>query len=419
MFKKIKQHLLIFILVVIGVIFLAGVSFAAFQTKEIHHERLDTGVIFIWSDGKGNWQNNLYPGGPGERNFSLNIGKNMKDVNVKAYTGSNFSFGDSSTSHWNETVKCYNQSSYNQNYVPYSVTGESHTFSYDESSGKLTINQNVTLSSSKKFDVADYVRRSDQQTVYDYLGNPPANVTEAMNKMLTDPSVQGYLYFCPLVITYTEVTNEEVPDPLVLEANLMLPPEGETDTPYTAKDITMIPQGGTFQSSKLEISSNGGETYTTVTSWPSHTKNAEMGDSQSIAGTYKYRLTVYLTDGTSDTDEKSIVIKYKTPKIQVFGEAKLVIPEYTYEGHKFPIRDESTFTVTDEEGFTRTYSAQEAYKMGIASSEYSFSTGRSDYDYEMFNDVKGEGVFFSAGTKHITLTITLKDGTIETTTVSM
>jgi hypothetical protein len=428
MLKKIRKHLLISILAVVGAVLLAGVSFAAFQTKEIDHEMLNTGVVFVWSDGSGNWQNGLNPGGPCNRSFSVNIGKDRTDVSVKAYNGSNFSFGDSDTSHWNETVKCTGLSSYNTNYVPYSTGSGSISSNYDKTTGKLTVNQTVTLSSSLKFDVAYYVSNHQQQYVYDYLGDDiPSSITDPMNQMLTDSNVQGFLYFCPLVINYTEVTTEEVPDPLVLEANLMLPPEGETDTPYTVKDITLIPQGGTFQSSKLEVSDNGGATYTQLTGWPSNTKNADMEETQSIAGTYKYRLTVYLKDGTSDTDEKSIVIADKTPEINVSVEAHLVIPEYTYEGHKFPMQDESIFTVTDEDGNETVFSAQEAYAMGIARSNYTFyddayatnRTDSSDYDFETFNDVKGEGVFYYHGMKSIKLEITIKSGEIEMDTATI
>jgi hypothetical protein len=192
-----------------------------------------------------------------------------------------------------------------------------------------------------------------------------------MDRMLTDTRVKGYLYFCPLVITYTETKTVDVPDPLVLEANLMLPAKGSTDTPYTVKDITVMPKGGTFQSSKLEVSENGGQTYTLVSDWPSKTKNASMEDSKSIAKTYKYRLTVYLTDGTSDTDEKSIDIEYTGPQIEIEVEADLLLPEYTWEGHTEIAEDASIFTVTDETGKKTVYSAVEAYRLGIATNSFS------------------------------------------------
>ena len=428
MLKKMRKHLLVYILAAVGVVLLAGVSFAAFKTTEIDHEMLNTGVVFVWSDGSGNWQNGLHPDGPCNRNFSVNIGKARKDVSVVAYSGSNFTFGDSATSHWNETVMCTGLPSYNTNYVPYSTGGGSINFNYDETTGKLTVNQTITLSSSKTFDVAYYVRKNDQQYVYDYLGdNIPSSITDPMDNMLTDPRVRGFLYFCPLVINYTEVTTEEVPDPIDLTAVLDLPAEGETGTAYIVADATIIPIGRTFQSSKLEMSDDGGQTYTTVTDWPTHTKNADMEDAQSIAGTYKYRLTVYLTDGTSDTDEKSIVIADKTPEINVSVEAHLVIPEYTYEGHKFPMKDESIFTVTDEDGNETVYSAQEAYAMGIARSSYTFyddtsqsnRTDSSDYDFEQFNDVKGEGVFYHYGMKSINLHVTIRSGATITDTVSV
>ena len=65
--------------------------------------------------------------------------------------------------------------------------------------------------------------------------------------------------------------------------------------------------------------------------------------------------------------------------------------------------------------------------MGIARSTYIFyddttqssKTDSSDYDFETFSDIKGEGVFYHYGQKSITLKITLKSGKIVTDTVSI
>jgi hypothetical protein len=170
MLKKMKKRFWVIILAAAGVALLAGVSFAALQTTEIDHEMLNTGVVFVWSDGVGNWQNGLSPGGNCDRSFSVNIGKDRTNVNVVKYTSNNFSFGDSDTSHWNETVKCYDLASYNKNYIPYAVNAGSLNFDYNKSTGKITVNQTVKLSSSSQFDVAEYVRKGKQQEVYDYLG---------------------------------------------------------------------------------------------------------------------------------------------------------------------------------------------------------------------------------------------------------
>nr|WP_315021731.1 hypothetical protein [uncultured Aminipila sp.] len=420
MFKKSKKTLTISILALLLVFIIGGVSYAVtYKTTEVHHEMLNTGVVFIWSDGAGNWQNGISPNSSCPRSFTINIGKDMKDVSVSAYNGSNFKFGSEETSHWNKTKMCKGKGSYDANYIPYAISSGSQTFSYDAKSGNITIKQSARLSSSKLFDVAYYVGKGKQQTVYDYLGdNIPSGITEPMNKMLTDKSVKGYLYFCPLVIKYTEVKKEVVEEPLELKAELELPANGKTNTPYPVKDITQIPKGATFQSSTLYCSSDNGQTYDVVNEWDCNTQNAQMNDSKITAGEYKYRLVVYLTNGQSSSDDKSIIIADKEPNITVTGEAHLVIIgdgiengiPYGYEGHPYMMYDESIFYVTDEDGKTIKLSAEEAYAKGIARNKITFDTDKTDVSMKSFNKVEKEATWQHKGLKHITLTITIKDG---------
>nr|WP_315022985.1 hypothetical protein [uncultured Aminipila sp.] len=421
MFKKSKKTLTISILALVLVFIIGGVAYAVtYKTITTEHEMLNTGVVFIWADGNGNWQNGLKPNGSCNRSFSVNIGANMKVVKVSAYNCANFSFGKDDISHWNKTKMCKGKSSFDTNYIPYSVNGGSLSFKYNEKSGNLTVTQRVSLSSSQTFDVADKVRKGNQQEVYDYLGKDiPSGITEPMNKMLTDPSVQGYLYFCPVVINYKEVRTEVVEEPLELKAVLDLPEKGETNTPYPVKDMTQIPKGGTFQSSKLEKSVDGGKTYTLVNDWDSHAQNAEMEDENSLAITIKYRLTVYLKSGESSTDEKTIVLEEHDPEVSVKCDIKLNIKgsenwgdekHFTYEGHPAMLYDDSVFYVTDEEGNTIKLSAEEAYAKSIARNKFTFDTPSSDVSMKSFNKVEKEATWQHRGTKTVTLTVTLKDG---------
>lgn len=421
MFKKSRKTLTISILALLVVFIIGGVSYAlTYKTITTEHEMLNTGVVFIWADGNGNWQNGLKPNGSCNRSFSVNIGANRTDVKVSAYNGSNFDFGKDDVSHWNKTKMCRDKISYGLNYIPYSVNAGSLSFKYEEKSGNLTVNQRVTLSSAKTFDVAYYVRQGQQQKVYYYLGDDiPAGITEPMNKMLTDPSVQGYLYFCPVVINYKEVRTEVVEEPLELKAELELPTKSETNAPYPVKDITQIPKGGTFQSSKLEKSVDGGKSYTLVNDWDSHTQNAEMQDENSLAIAINYRLTVYLKSGESSTDEKAIVLEEHQPEYKLSGKAVLTPKgegtnergmQFVYESHPCMLYDESEFYLTDEEGKTVTLSAQEAYAKGVASSRYYFDSPSSEYTVKKYNSVEREVSFNHYGDKTITLEVTLKDG---------
>lgn len=207
--RSTNKIMVIFCVVVLvtGIFITIGTSYGATEIVVAHHERLDTGVVFIWEDGKGNWQYGLYPGGPCDRSFSLGIGKgNYKNFDVTRYNGSNFSFSDKSNCHWNKTDMAQSKAEYDYNYIPYAAHYNSASISYNGSSGALSVNNSVTLQSSTTFNVAEYVRQGRQSEIYAYLGpNPPASITDPMNKMLTDPDISAYLYFCPIVITYDEV----------------------------------------------------------------------------------------------------------------------------------------------------------------------------------------------------------------------
>ncbi len=207
-YKKRSRKSLVLTVIVIFILLTTVIGFASTKEVIIKHERLDTGVVFVWADGKGVWQNGLRPNGPCNRDVTINIGKaDFKNFKCEVYNNTNFKFGkDESTFHWNKTKKCKDQDSFNRNYLDYCASFNSGSVKYDKASGNLNIKESVTLTSNQEFDVAQYVRKGNQQTVYDYLGDDiPSGITDPMNKMLTDPDVKGYLYFCPMVITYDEV----------------------------------------------------------------------------------------------------------------------------------------------------------------------------------------------------------------------
>lgn len=254
--KKGRKSIILSVIVAI-ILLTTVVGFASTKEVIIKHERLDTGVIFIWADGKGVWQNELKPNGSCNRNVTINIGKaDFKNFKCEVYNGTNFKFGkDESTSHWNKTKKCKDQDSFNRNYLDYCSSFNSGSVKYDKSSGNLNIKESVTLTSNIEFDVAQHVRKGDQKTIYDYLGdNISSGITDPMNKMLTDPKVQGYLYFCPMVITYDEV--KLIPFGTLI-AGLDVPERVRVGESYTVRDTSII-EGDTLDHSELYFDTGNG-----------------------------------------------------------------------------------------------------------------------------------------------------------------
>lgn len=84
------------------------------------------------------------------------------------------------------------------------------------------------------------------------------------------------------------------------------------------------------------------------------------------------------------------------------------------------LKDQSRFTLTDEDGKTVTYSAEEAYELGIAYNRFKvLHCDSDDYELKKINDIKYQVIFNSPGTKEIELRVTLKDGKIIKKTIDI
>lgn len=397
MINKFKKHFLISSLVLVVFLLLGMVSFALTKTTTVSHTRLDTGVYFIWGDKNNNWQNGIGTGSSPTRTFSINIGSGMSNIDIKEYNANNFTFSNESTCHWNKTKYCYDQTSYKLNYYPYAADSKSATVvDYDSGTGKLTIKQDLFLSSTQKFDVDDLLRNGQQQEIYDYLGGTlPPNMQAFIDQMDVDPSIQGVLYFCPLVITYdqvtTEVTNES------LDVVLDLPAEAKVNTDYAVKNASVYSEGAEVATSVLIKKINSVESP--ISKWGVGTTS--ITENSTTVTSITYTLTETLKTGETDSDTKTIEI---TDDKEVTGFADIVMDDFTYVGHPTIAVDKSKITVTDD-GQSEVYSAASAYELGLATNKFTLMDD-VDYSTEKISDTKRQYIFNQVGTFNVQLQVT-------------
>lgn len=370
--------LLTITLILSGFFYTPNMSYGLTKEVTIHHTRLETAVVFAWSNGKTGWQKGIAPNESFQTEFLIDIGKNMKNVSVHTYDGSNFPFDwskdtDTYKQHWNPTKACRNANEYNMNYIPYSaiVNSVGDSTSYNPSTGKMYLKYNVYLAAlyGTAYNVKDTLNTGGQQKILDLLGdNPPADLTEAMNLFSQeaakiDPKVQGYLYFVPIITEYDETIVTEIVD---LTAQLSLPVTAKQGEKFIAADNSPIAEKLIVDHAVLEKKDENGNWIPVVT-WQG-TGNAGENTGGTIEqtldkiGTETYRLTVTSKDGQTAIDIKQINI---TDKREVSGKAILELPEYTYEGHPAEATDVSEF---DVDGIS--YSARRAYEEGVASNRF-------------------------------------------------
>lgn len=395
-----KKHILSILSLSIIVFSLAGIliSHALTRVTIIPHERLSTGAYFIWDDGFGNWQNGIGPGSEVTRTFSINIGKDRTNIKVKEYNGSNFSFSDEPTCHWNRTIYCQDSTSYEEYYVPKSADSKSATFDYNSNTGSLTITETLKLVAQEPFDIATLMRNNQQQTIYDYMGGDlPQNMQDFINQTEIAESVQGILYFCPLVITYDEVITEEIEESL--DVSLDIPEEATINQDYTVKNNSVYSEGAQVASSVLTKTVNG--VTTTLPNW--HAGTQSIIENSATTGEITYTLTETLTNGESDSDTKTIEI---TNDEQISGDADIIAEDqYTYIGHPTTFKDKSNITVTIN-GETQVYSAASAYELGYASNRFALLNNTTNYSTERISSTRQQYIFNTPGAYTVQLRVT-------------
>lgn len=306
------------------------------------HFRLDTGVVFVWKNSAGQWQNGWQPGESISYSYQHTLPKSAASVDVHPFNPSSpqgspgyFDFDDGTYYHWNPQY-AWDRSSYMEYYYDYSVTSltASGGPSYNPANGNINVNYGMNLS-SKKGSPYDVRAKLDQgqagkQAILDLLGNPSQEIITAMNLM--DPAseqynanVEGYLYFIPIVFSYTleeEVEEEEEPEEPILditgEAHLNLPGwtyEGHTVEAWDTSTFTVDGEGySAYRMYQENLADNDFQPGGSAINRRTSLTTADLTFNR--VGTFPVALKITANTGQVFRDTKSIEVK-KTPTLIV------------------------------------------------------------------------------------------------------
>lgn len=369
------------------------------ETSRITRYELTTGVVHTWgkqdASGQMVWQQGYGPGMDYPIRSSKNIGKGLE--NVKLYE-----YNTSLPIKWSQIKKpgsigYSSPEAYKQKFMQKAGLPNDFSVDYNPSTGSMKYSYKVTLLDKNKYNSKKHLTNQGFESLKEFVGGYIPPDQEAIIKNMgegTGEGIEGWLWFVPVMLQYDEVTYEEV-DMSAPRAVLNLPDTAPASATYTAADGgSYIPPKAVLESSVLE--KNQGNGWQTVTGWDG--KSVDQTSDQE--GAIQYRLTITLTNGQSDTDEKTIQI---TDGRQIEGEARLSLPPYGYEGHPVFAEDESQFTVDGE-----FYSAQRAIAEGVATDSFHIPSGSGS--------IRKKGTeatlkFPKKGTYPVTLNVELKDGT--------
>jgi hypothetical protein len=310
-------------------------------TVEVVHHRLDTGVVFVWKNSAGEWQQDWAPGSSISYEATYTLPKEALAVGASPFRPSAspgesgyFDFSDSVRYHWNHQA-AWDRDSYLRIYYDYGVTGltASPATPYDSGSGTIGIHLAMTLQSpgGTTYDVKEQLAfgQEGKEAILQLLGTPSPEIIQAMNLMDPvsenyNPQVEGYLYFIPLVFTYTLVQEEqseepppEEPEPIITgEAILSLPEETFEGHPAEAWDqshFTVDGEGYTaYRMYQEGLASNSFLPGGAATVHRKDSTTADILFPQ--RGTYPVTLKITGEGGQIWTDTKSIEVK-ATPYI--------------------------------------------------------------------------------------------------------
>ncbi len=225
--KKKILHIIAAALIIIIISTATSSTKASAAMMDSTHYRLSTGVVFIWKNSEGKWQNGLSPGDTTTYTDYFSIGQDLKNISAYRYnpeapigTEGHFDFNNNQYYHWNKgaatNYESYNLLYYDYSAKPLNVSGEEN---YDAETGKLKLVLSPTLKtvSGINYDVKEKLSFGVQGKfeLLELLGSPTQELIDAMNLMdpaseQYNPNVEGYLYFVPVIIQYTVTT--ELPD---------------------------------------------------------------------------------------------------------------------------------------------------------------------------------------------------------------
>ena len=414
--KNFISVILITALILSGLFSYPNASYGLTQYVTTTYYRLDTGVIFLWKNSSGIWQYGREPGGSDTFSTDITIPKYAENVTAAAYDqdadygeDGYFPFKatekiDGSSIIWNKTVIAKNKYDYDDNYNKYATCPLSVNKEYTSTTGDVKIIYDATFHAygGTDYNVKEKLENGLKQEIIDLLGSPSAEITEAMDLMNPesenyDSDVEGYLYFLPVVIKYDITEVVEIGD---FEPGLDLPESAKQGEEYTVSDGTIVDNECEIDRAVLEKHYGDG-IWEEVATWngpgePGANTGGSIDESCSDVGTITYRLTVYDIYGQSDTATASIEI---TDRRDISVTADLVLPPYTFEGHKMPATDRSTFEV---DGVN--YSAERAYAEKIARNSFKENTAYGTVS--RLTSTQANVTFSKSGTYNVTLTVT-------------
>ncbi len=199
-------------------IFVPGTALASSIGPQMYetHYRLDTGVIFVWKNSAGAWQD----GSPGKKfnsGYTLNLARQLNpedlyDVKVYPYDPEETSFGVDNFL-WSPTVYSNNQDEYNERYyaaASNTITIDPENIIYNNQTGSLQVQYEALLTPVERvFNVKNTLGtiENGEQVIYDYMGLTPETASEKFKTALGTiktfhDNVEGYLYFVPTIIEY-------------------------------------------------------------------------------------------------------------------------------------------------------------------------------------------------------------------------
>ncbi|HWQ79620.1 MAG TPA: hypothetical protein VN381_12415 [Anaerovoracaceae bacterium] len=206
------------------------------------------------------------------------------------------------------------------------------------------------------------------------------------------PNVEGWRYYIPAIfyITYT-ITVEISVEPGDFELTLDVPETTKQGNEITVSTSSVVDDLDGMQYVKLErrFGSSGWKHLKTWTGDGTLGKDigGSINNTLDDVGTYQYRTTGCDINGVIKTLIKSVTVDDNQ---EIIINAKLSLPQFTYEGHTEIAADESTFNV---DGVN--YSAARAYAENIASN--SFKCSSSYVSISRLNNTKANATFFRTG----------------------
>ncbi|WP_324823112.1 hypothetical protein [Sinanaerobacter sp. ZZT-01] len=173
-------------------------AFAAEPIKTEKHTRFVTGVTFIWCSKGKVWD----PAAPMDLytiNTSAKLGKGAKNVKIYPYNRKSFDPEKA-------TEGARERTAYDKAYMPYAGSElDIRLKTKPDENGEITYSYQFKLQSKRLYDVANQLRKKNEQEVRDLLGYVSPEMEKffsyARNNTLADDT-NGQLYFTPYIIEW-------------------------------------------------------------------------------------------------------------------------------------------------------------------------------------------------------------------------